>query len=169
MRRGFRILFASFLLLFLVACSQKQPIDASDIDFLFSCKADVTSGGQTVSCSFCRMGAEDSDLQILSGGAAGMGYDWDGDGFTLTYQGLAAKSESCVLPDTSFESVLVRAVDAAAKPGTLTWTHGNEFSGTIGGDDFTLTVDPQTGQILTLTVPNMGVGAKFHDYQPIQS
>ncbi len=167
MKRIIRILMLLFCLTLLTGCAGQHPMKASDLNFTFLCKIEASCNGQNTVCSFSRSGPEDAELKVLSGGSAGMGFDWAGDGFTLTYQGLAAKSATCVLPDTSFEAVLVRVLDEAQKPGVLTWTHGNEFSGSAGGDDFVLTADPNSGQIQTVSVPGMGVSVKFYDYEAV--
>lgn len=101
MRRKAGIFCTAFLMILLTSCVRQKPMDAADIVFDFSCKTDVTADGRAVTCSFCRMGPEDSSLQILTGVGAGLGYEWNGDGFTMTCQGLAAKSSACVLPDSS--------------------------------------------------------------------
>lgn len=167
MKRSIRILTLFFCLTLLSGCAGQHPMKASDLDFTFLCKIEASGNGQSTVCSFSRSGPENAEMKVLSGSSAGMGFDWAGDGFTLTYQGLAAKSETCVLPDTSFEAVLVRVLDEAQKPGVLTWTHGNEFSGSAGGDDFVLTANPNSGQIQTVSVPGMGVLVKFYDYEAV--
>jgi hypothetical protein len=167
MKRSIRILAFFFCLTLLSGCAGQHPMKASDLDFTFFCKIKASCSGQNTVCSFSRSGPEDAEMKVLEGGSAGMGFDWSGDGFTLTYQGLAAKSEKCVLPDTSFEAVLVRVLDEAQKPGVLTWTHGNEFSGNAGGDDFLLTADPNSGQIQTVSVPGMGVSVQLYDYEAV--
>lgn len=164
MRRLIRILVTGLLLAALTGCSNQRLMKPSDIDFTFSCKVGLAVAGQNMTCTLTRNGPEDAELRVLSGGLEGMGCNWNGNGFVLTYQGLAAKSDSCVLPQTSFAKVLIQVLDCASKPGALTRSRGNEFSGKAQGDDFTLTSDPATGRILSVSVPERGINAGFSDY-----
>lgn len=158
-----RILAAAAALCLLLGGCSNPKAEVSNLRFQFDCKADVQYPGGSVTCSFQRMGQENAELEILSGGSQGLSWVWSGDGFTVLYQGLAASGESCVLPKDSFAAVLVHTLDQAEKAGSLTPAHGNEFSGNAGYD-YTLTADPETGQIQTMNVPECGVKVKFYDY-----
>lgn len=159
-----KILAAGFLLLCLMlsGCTQR-PMSMEDLDFQFDCKAEIHCQSGGLVCAFQRTGRKNATVQVLSGGPEGLLWDWDGDGFTLMYLGLAAKSETCNLPQDAFAPLLVNTLDRAEEPGALTRTRGNEFSGR-GVYDFTLTADPETGKILTLSVPDCGFESKFYDY-----
>lgn len=162
MRQKLIALAAAALCLLFSGCAEQQ-IKASDLDFQFDCKAEIRCPGENVTCSFQRMGPQDANLRILSGGPEGLAWNWSGNGFTMLYEGLAASGETCTLPGDSFAPVLVSTLDQAAKPGSLTATRGNEFSGN-DGCDYLLTADPKTGKILTLSVPEYGIKANFYDY-----
>lgn len=150
------------LCLLLGGCAGRR-MQAEDLDFTFDCKADVHCAAGDLTCSFQRTGPQNASVQILSGGPEGLAFRWNGDGFTQMYLGLAAQNESCVLPKDAFAAVLIDTLDQAEKQGALTATHGGEFSGNAGYD-FTLTADPGTGRILTLSVPECGFQAEFYDY-----
>lgn len=152
-------------MLLFAGCGAHRQIKSADIVFVFDCKADVSCPEGDITYSLERAGAADTALQVLSGGAQGLGWDWGGDGFTLTYKGLAMKSGNCALPETSCACVLVRILDAAEKDGSLTKTHDNEFSGNTDNIDFTLTANEATGHIQTISAPGRKIQAKFYDYQ----
>ncbi|HBG55451.1 MAG TPA: hypothetical protein DEB16_01790 [Ruminococcaceae bacterium] len=155
---------AVLCLLFLCACAGGKALKAEDLDFTFSCEADISCKGGNFTCSFRRGGARSASVEILSGGAAGLAWYWGGDGFTQTYAGLAEKKSAVPLPESSFASVLVRALNSAERPGALTSSGRNEFTGRAEGMAFSLTADPQTGLPQTLAVPSWGLEAKFHDF-----
>lgn len=164
-----RILLAGTVmlcLLFLFACSSSQKtIQAQDIDFEFSCKADVACFDNQLICLFSRAGQKDATIEILSGSGKGLKWYWSGDSFTQTYRNLSAKSDNCVLPEGSFASLMVKVLDYAEKPGTLENAGDNVFSGSLNGCSFSLTVDGNTGYIQTLSVPDWNVTVKFHDFE----
>lgn len=164
MRRKSALWLLAVCVLFFSGCS-KQNFQAEDIVFAFSCKIDVESDDGGMTCSFSRTGPQSANIGILSGDAEGLDFDWNGDGFTTAYGGLSVKNGSCVLPDTSFASLLVGSLDRAQQDGALTKSHGGEFSGRSGGFDFILIADVSTGRIAELSVPEKNLKVKFYEYK----
>lgn len=158
MRR--RIVAAVLALCLLLGGCAGRRIRAEDLDFTFDCIVDVSAPAGNLKCSFRRTGAQNATVRVLEGGPQGLSFCWSGGGFSQTYLGLAAEHETCVLPRDSFAAVLVETLDGAEKRGALTGTRDNEFSGKAVYD-FTLTADPETGKILTLSVPECGFRAEF--------
>lgn len=161
MRR--RILAVAAVICFLLSGCAGQKLQAKELDFQFDCKVDVHCSEGDYTCSFQRTGPKIASLQVVSEGAQGLSWNWNGNGFTMLYQDLSVNHEICPLPQDSFACVLVQTLDEAAKPDALTPTHDNEFSGNAGYD-YTLTADPETGKILTLDVPEYDMNAQFYDY-----
>jgi hypothetical protein len=162
MRRT-RIAFFAVLLLIVFAGCSRAEVKAEEIDFHFQCDVNIVSGEQKINCCLNRTSPGIVSLKIASGDLNGMTYDWSGEDFSITYCGLTAKSESCVLPTYSFAEVLKQTLDCAEKSGSLTKTHGNEFSGNLNGFDFTLTTDGD-GRIQKITVPGRNFSAEFYNY-----
>lgn len=156
------LLIASFMLL--PGCSGQKALTAQDIDFVFSCKADVVSPNGNFTCAVNRAGRRDASVAILSGSGSGLKWDWNGNGFHLTYLGLSAESEACTLPDKSFASTLVDALDCAEQPDALKSVGDNVFSGSMDGSSFTVTADGNTGEMRTLSVPSRGLTATFRNF-----
>lgn len=147
-------------------CGSRAEIETGSINFTFECKADITSPKGDVSYSFDRDGEAGTSLQVLSGASKGLCWYWDGDGFSVTYKGIAAKSGECVLPKNSPAEVLVRVLSTAEKDGALTSSGNGGFSGsTDDGTDFTLTADPKTYNIKEVSVPDYNIKVKFYDYK----
>ncbi|WP_444640609.1 hypothetical protein ACRQU7_10210 [Caproiciproducens sp. R1] len=162
MRRTAICLFSFFLVFSFSACAA-QEIKAEDIVFCFHCTADIDYNGEKIQCALSRDAPGRANVQFLSGDMNGLTYDWSGEGFSVSYSGLSAKSDECVLPDTSFAVVLLQVLDYAEKDGSLTRTHGDEFSGTVEGIDFTMTADRSTGQIQTISIPQKKLKAQMRD------
>ena len=166
MRRIILVLLSTLFLVFFSGCAQQEQ-KAEDIDFSFQCKADITFDGQKNTCVFSHSAPGIASVELLSGDLSGLTYFWSGEDFTISYSGLTAKSDECVIPKTSFASVLQQTVDCAQKSGSLTKTHGSEFSGSVGGFDFIIAVDENSGQIQKINVPKYNMVAHFYDYSEL--
>lgn len=166
MRRIILLLFPVLFLFLFVGCA-KPELKAEDIDFSFQCKADLTCNGQKTTCAFSRAAPGIATIQLLTGDLSGLTYFWSGEDFSISYSGLTAKSDECVLPETSFASILQQTIDCAEKSGALTKTHGSEFSGSASGFDFTVTVDETSGQIQKVDIPKYSITANLYDYSEL--
>lgn len=170
MRGKLRGFIPVFLFCFLLAgCSgQTQPqLKQTDLLFSFQCKAEVTAGQQKYSCILIHSAPGIGSVQVTSGDLEGLLYNWSGENFSISYNGVAADSETCVLPKTSFAYLLQSVIDNAQKNGGLTRTHGNEFSGAGEGYDFMLAADGATGQIQKISIPKYEISADFSEYSEL--
>ena len=161
--RRIAVMLISVLFLFVFSGCVHQELKAEEIDFVFHCKADIVCDQQKVTCELRRTAPGIESVRIISGDLNGLMYDWSGENFSVSYSGLIAKSDDCVLPKTSFISILRQTLDYAAKSGTLTRTHGNEFSGNLNDSDFTVTTNG-TGQIQKVSIPHRGITADLYNY-----
>lgn len=152
------------LLLQLLPGCARQSLKAEDLVFVFSCRIDVESDCGDMKCDFVRAGPQSAGIKVLSGGAEGLSYDWNGSGFTVGYAGLSAENDSCVLPDTSFASLIVGCLDRAQQKDALAQSREGEFSGNSAGFHFLLRADTSTGKITELSVPEKNLKAKFYEY-----
>lgn len=165
MRRNVIPAAAVLIMLLFSGCGSREQIKPESINFAFACSTDISSPQGNMSYSLSRDGAAETSLKVLSGPAKGLCWYWDGDGFSATYKGLAVKSGECVLPKYSPADILVRVLDASDKNGALTESENGEFSGSTDDDiDFTLTADPETCNIKTISVPEYNIKAKFYNY-----
>nr|WP_319488160.1 hypothetical protein [uncultured Caproiciproducens sp.] len=163
MRRTALWLFAVFVIFSCPAC-KAQEIKAADINFSFHCIADIDYNGEKITCGLNRDAPGRASVQFLSGDLNGLTCDWSGEGFSISYSGLSAKSDDCVLPDTSFAVILLQILDYAEKSDSLIETHGDELSGTMNEINFTMTAEKSTGLIKTISIPQKNLTAKLHDY-----
>lgn len=163
MRRTAIFLFAILMVFSCTACSSKN-IQPADLAFTFHCKANITAGGEKIKSDFHYTAPGIASIQLLSGDLNGLNYYWSGGDFTISYVGLSAKSEACVLPQNSFVVVLLQTLDYAQQEGALTKQKGRELSGSFNGIDFTITADSTTGHIQTISVPGKGLHAELYEY-----
>lgn len=165
MKKFLLVCLTAFLMLAAGCSSGGKALSAQDIDFTFSCKADVSSPAGNYLCAFSRAGMENASVEIVSGNGKGLKWYWNGGNFNQTYCGLSAGSESCVLPCSSFASMLVKTVDGASQPGALKKSGDNVFAGSLNGYNFTLAADGKTGKIQSLDIPTPGFSFRFHDFK----
>lgn len=163
MRRTALCLVSVFMVFSFFACAA-QEMKAEDLVFCFHCNADIDDNGEKIQCSLTRDAPGRASVQFFSGDLNGLTYEWSGEGFSISYSGISAESEECVLPDTSFAVILLQFLDYAEKSETLVNTHGGEVSGSMNGIDFTITADRTTGHIQTIDIPQKNLKVQLHDY-----
>lgn len=163
MRRIFCI-FAFFILTLPFTACSASTMETTDINFCFQCKADVNFNGEQFCCNLSRDAPGRASVQLLNGDLNGLSYNWDGDGFSVSYGDVCAKSEDCVLPDTSFAVALLQVLDYAERSDSLTPGSNGTFTGNLNDCDFTITVDKNSGNIQTLAFPQKNLSVKFYNY-----
>ena len=167
MRRAFRIvpgLLVLAAMLITSGCSAvREMAKPAEPVLLFDCRARVQASGQEITCTFTRSEGEMARIGILSPQEIqGLSFDWTGTGFSASYAGVTETSAECILPEDSFAPVLIKAMNAAARDGGLAaGNEENSYAGSFDGKVFTITADPQSGHVLTLSVPSCGVSAEF--------
>ncbi len=128
----------------------------------FRSRVEVRAGEKEVSCTLSRYQGGLANVTVLSPPEVqGLRFDWDGAGFSLSFASLSAHWEQEPLPADSFAPALLAALDAAEKG--LSQHAPGEFAGVCGGKAFTLTADPETGRVLSLSLPYEGISAIFYD------
>lgn len=166
MRKAALCLLAMLQCCWIVSCSAVTPsLEASDLVFLFFCKAEITAGETKTICTVERTAPGIIRFSVLQPeDLAGMGYYWSGDSFSTTYAGLEAQSDTCPLPQANFAVILQETLDYASRSDVLTAGENNTFMGEFDGCAFTLTADPETGRLVNLTVPQKNFTAVFSEY-----
>ncbi|MBE6822563.1 MAG: hypothetical protein E7518_05605 [Ruminococcaceae bacterium] len=169
MRRAVLVWLTLAVLFSFSACSQGEDktIKPEDILFTFQCQATVNNNGKQTECDVSRSAPGVISVKITSGDANGMTYFWKDNKFSISYSGLTAESEDCVLPKTSFAYLIKQTLDSASYSGALTASHGNEFSGSSFGYDYTISVDGETGRIRKLNIPKYGLVVELHHYREL--
>lgn len=154
----------SVLIVFSITACTSQNMEAADIEFAFKCKAKITYNNEQITCELSHTSPKMASLQVLSGSLNGLNYYWSGNDFTISYAGLSAKSDDCVLPQFSFAVILLQTLDYAQKIESLTKTYANEFSGDMDGVNFTIAADSTTGYIQKISIPDNSITAELFDF-----
>jgi hypothetical protein len=164
MKRIFAFFLVCCLLAFSGCSAGQKQISPKDLNFDFSCQADVTTPNGNYTCAIERAGLNSVSVEIISGSGAGLKWYWNGDGFRQTYKGLTDESQTCDLPENSFASVIVKILDWAQQSNALESVGDNVFRGNVEGASFAITADGDTGNITQLTVSDLNLTAAFHDF-----
>ena len=160
MRKAFSLLFILLIIGGLSACAVTPQVKADNIIFQFTCKAKIKMQDKEYSCCINRSAPQTASITLLAPDTLkGMTYNWNGSNFSMTYQGITAEHDSCVLPETSFSSLMIRVLDAANKTDILKRKSSNEFTGTLDDADFTITVDQSSGYIQQIQFPKYNLHA----------
>lgn len=166
MRKVLAIILSILCFTMLPACSA-APVQPADIVFAFSCSAQVQIENETISCTITRAAPQSANITVLSPKELkGLSYTW-GEGFTINYAGLTATNTDCILPQSSFASLIIGVLDSAFKRDVLTRVSDSALTGSFNDCVFTLTVDNKSGYIQQIEIPRYGVRATLNNYKNI--
>ena len=133
----------------------------------FECDADLTYGDMQVKGHLTRLttGTLIMDLEEPDT-LKGMTMQWDGETVSVKMYGLSFGVDPSVLPETALGKSVLTALDAALHPdgeGEVT-DKGLVTSGQAAGGTFTITSDPETGNLLSLEMPSAELSATFSNF-----
>ena len=142
---------------FCLAGCRSQELSQQELQFVFRCRAAVTSGELSFFCTVDRQGSG-----VISYETEQIGYHWTGNGFSQTCAGLEAKSDDCPLPQDCFAVRLNAFLEDASRPGSLTPAGEGSFTGSLKGEAYTVEEDPLTGRLRSLSVPGISLSVVFY-------
>ena len=154
-------------LLFLSACSPggkeaQEPVTAG-----FECDIAVQYQEMDVKGHLTRRTAGSLVLEITEPSTLnGLSIEWDGEGITMKIHGLAFDIDPSALPESALGQGLLSALDATVgqREERTQTQEGLATSGSITQGEFTLVSDPETGSLLSLSIPAMGLTAEFSNF-----
>lgn len=169
MMRQFRIrssLIAVGLLFLLSACGKQEsrPPTVSG----FRCHTVITCDALTAEGELTRETAGMLTLELTQPETLrGMQLRWDGETATVKLHGLSFGVDPEALPASGFGKALLSSLDAAtgSVPGTYDDEGRCRTAGHGASGDFTLTSDPETGYLLSLTIPSLHLTATFSSFE----
>ena len=159
---GIFVLLLLSTFIFFTACSKENT--EIDINYILDCTADIEYKGEKINCNLYRQAPSRASIQILSPNFNGLTYYWSGKDFSISYNGLSAKSTECLLPQTSFAVQLMKVIDFAEQNKSNLDTHGSQVSGNINGNDFTITADKSTGLIKSIKIPQSNISVELYNH-----
>lgn len=174
MRRPIRFFFcltlAAALICSLFAACKSEPFTPEKICLSFTCDASVTLGESTVDCTFSHTAQEVGYVLINSPAQlAGVCFEWTGDAYCISYNGLRCESDEPFLSNFSFATALMNVFAAAADGDSLT-SEGESseaavFSGNSRSGPFQITVDPKSGYVREVKVDSLKLKAECFDHR----
>lgn len=97
----------------------------------------------------------------------GMSMEWDGETISVKYAGLSFGVDPAAVPESALGKGLLDALDAGFRSGgegQMT-DKGLSVTGQSVNGQFEMLSDPQTGQLLSLKIPELKVAATFSNFQ----
>lgn len=159
------ILFSLCICLLFSACETgsfpEKQMTAADLVFSLDGEVKITMGDSIYTGAFQYDPTKVAHLTVESPEALkGLSYFWKGDGFQMTYEGLSVNAKDCPL-DSGFAPLLIQALNTAQQTERLMPTEKNSFQGQNGDMQFTVTADPSTGKIQSVSIPKYDFLATF--------
>ena len=153
--------------------------------FLSGCAAQPTAQPPTTDGFSCRVTADYDDLAFAGdlrretdenisltlaepATLEGLVLAWDGKALTATMHGISTTVDANKVPQAAVLPLVLDVLDNAAKmnDGEKT-TDGWAFTGEWEGHTYTLVSDPQTGHLISISVPDVPLVVRFSDFQPL--
>lgn len=158
-------------ILFIVSCGRKQPETPDHLLVSVAVNAQVTQGDSALSCSVTRNTEGIAVITVTQPSLLnGMSFEWRGDGYGISYNGLACKTEQPFLPSTSFASAIINVFSACENIDALVVQsqEGGKttYSGSSESGRFEIVADNSDGFIEKLTVPDLKLTVDFTRQDP---
>ncbi len=148
------------------SCSESDPLTADELQMAFTANAVISQDDTAITCRVTRTQEGLATVAVLSPQLlAGLAFEWQGDGYAITYSGLVCETQQPFLPSSCFASALIGALDQAANPENLTLQSENGgstiFTGTCPSGDFTLEADSATGVVQKINIASLNLTAEL--------
>jgi hypothetical protein len=171
-----RILCVFFLLLIptvlFTSCRGGEPemFTADQVVTSFSAEMKVQMLDSTIGCTLVRNDEGLAQVCVTDPAPlSGMRFEWRGDGYAISYDGLVCQTQSPFLPSTSFAAAVVNVLASASKAEALTAEGYEEgaavFSGGCDSGHYKIWVNPSNGFIEKITIQELGLEAQLLEQQ----
>ncbi len=152
--------------LFIVSCSEKPPKAPDQLMVSVAANAQITQGESALTCSVTRNSEGIAVITVSQPSLLnGMSFEWRGDGYGISYNGLACKAEQPFLPSTSFASAIINVFSACENIDALVIQsqegEKTTYSGSSESGRFEVVADNSDGFIEKLTVPDLKLTVDF--------
>ncbi|HJD24087.1 MAG TPA: hypothetical protein H9694_08080 [Firmicutes bacterium] len=154
-------------LLFLPACSPGEKEAQEPVTAGFECDIAVQYQEMDIQGHLTRRSAGSLLLEITEPSTLnGLSMEWDGESITMKIHGLSFGVDPSALPESALGQGLLSALDAAIgqREERAQTQEGLATSGSITQGEFILVSDPETGSLLSLNIPAMGLTAEFSNF-----
>ncbi len=174
MRRPIRCLLGSVLavvLLFsLLTSCKSEPLSPDQIRLDFTCDAAVTVEDSEIGCTFSHTAQGVGYVLVtVPEQLAGVCFEWMGDAYCISYNGLKCETDKPFLPNSSFATALMNVLEGAADTDALTRETSDGgvtvFSGDSRSGLFRISVDNASGYIVELSVDALKLRAELTNHK----
>ena len=168
-RRFFGLCLALLTALLLcTACHSQSQNPEKPVTTGFACDVDMTYQDMRVKGHLTRMSAGTLKMEFTEPATLnGMSMEWDGETISVKYAGLSFGVDPAAVPESALGKGLLDALDAGFRSGgegRMT-DKGLSVTGQSVNGQFEMLSDPQTGQLLSLKIPELKVAAAFSNFQ----
>lgn len=167
LRRLSCLFAAAFALLSLTACSGKEGGSEAPVTSGFQCDVDVAYRDMQVKGHLSRPTAGTLLLDVTEPATLnGMSMEWNGENVTVKLHGLKFDVNPSAIPQSALGKGILDALDAAVslhENGTVS-DEGMTTKGQSVSGEFELLSDPETGKLLSLSVPSLEMNAVFSNF-----
>ena len=155
-------------LLLCTACNSQNKNPEKPVTTGFACDVDMTYQDMRVKGHLTRMSAGTLKMEFTEPATLnGMSMEWDGETISVKYAGLSFGVDPAAVPESALGKGLLDALDAGFRSGgegQMT-DKGLSVTGQSVNGQFEMLSDPQTGQLLSLKIPELKVAATFSNFQ----
>ena len=153
--------------LVLSACSSKKNGAEEPVTAGFECDMDVQYRDMEVKGHLTRQTAGTLLLEVTEPATLnGLSMEWDGENVQLRLHGLSFDVDPSAIPQSALGKGILGALDTALglhEDRTVTEEGVSTKGSTLDGE-FTLVSDPETGNLLSLTIPSLELTAQFSNF-----
>ena len=150
------------------ACAARRKASELPITAGFECDVDKTHQDMTNKGHLTRVAAGTLTLTIDKPSTLkGLSMEWNGDDITIKMMGLSFGIDPSEVPQTALGKCMLDALDSAVRltdKGEKT-SEGLKLIGKSLNGDFEIVSDPETGYLVSLSIPSLRVKATFTNFE----
>lgn len=166
LRRFTSLILAILVILSFAACSKKKNSE-QPVTIGFSCDVEVQYEEMNVKGHLTRSSAGTLIFDVTEPKTLnGLSMQWNGENITLKLHGLSFGVDPDAVPQSALGKNILSVLDAALgvrESGELT-DEGLITKGSSSSGEFEIISDPETGSLIKLTIPSVGLTAKFSSF-----
>ncbi|HCC34167.1 MAG TPA: hypothetical protein DEQ02_00420 [Ruminococcaceae bacterium] len=131
----------------------------------FSCDAKIRYGDMDLTVKVSRPGLQECIVEVIDPPPLdGLKMHWQGEDMSMSYKGLSLDLIDEMFPDTAFAGALNNVFNSLAAAQSLKVKEEDgrmTFSGTGDSGGYSVTMNMQTGQLESISVPSLGLDVDF--------
>lgn len=167
LRRLSCLLLSALTLFSLSACSSGKKGTEEPVTAGFECDMDVQYRDMDVKGHLTRQTAGTLRMEVTEPASLnGLSMEWNGENVQLRLHGLSFDVDPSAIPQSALGKGILGALDTALglhEDRTVT-EEGVATKGSSLDGEFTLVSDPETGSLLSLTIPSLELTAQFSNF-----